>query len=61
MIGLVALNDVLGFIVRGVVKIAFEPYVRNNFLHDNATNSPGLRVPFNVVTALERVGHLISL
>jgi hypothetical protein len=35
----------------------FETNVGNNFLNDYATNSPCFGVPFNMVTALERLSH----
>ena len=42
MIGLVTLNEVLRFFSRSVVHIAFDPYVGDNFLDDDAANPPSL-------------------
>ena len=53
----VAFDEVLRLVSRGVVDIAFEPYVGNNFLQNDATNSPRFRVPFNVVAAFESLGR----
>ena len=57
MIGFITLDEVLRFILRGVVHIAFETNVGDNFSNDHAANSSRLGVPFNVVTALERLRH----
>lgn len=57
VVGLVALDEVLGFVFGGVVGIAFESHVGNNLLYNNTTNSPCFGVPFNVVTAFEGPGH----
>ena len=53
----VTFNEVLRFVSCGVVEIAFEPHVGNNFLQDDATNAPGFRVPGNVVASFECLGH----
>jgi hypothetical protein len=53
----VTFDEVLGFVSRGVVDIAFEPHIGDNFLSDDATNSPRFRVPLNVVATFERLGH----
>ena len=37
MIGLVTLDEVLRFVSRSVVHIAFDPDIRNNFLHNVMT------------------------
>lgn len=57
VVGLVALDEILGLRFRGVMDVAFESHVGNDFLHDDAPNSTGLRIPFNVITALERLHH----
>src|SRR2546429_4516891 len=51
MIGLVTLDEVLRFVSRSVVHIAFDPDIRNNFLHNDPANPPSFRIPFNVVAA----------
>ena len=38
MIGLVTLDEVLRLLSRSVVHIAFDPYIRNHFLNDDAAN-----------------------
>lgn len=58
VIGFVTLDEVLGFVLRRVVDIAFELNIGNNFPHDDATNSTCLRIPFNVITAFESLRHL---
>lgn len=57
MIRCVTLDDVLRFVLRSMVHIAFDAYVGHDFLDDDATNSAGFGVPFNVVTALKCFGH----
>jgi hypothetical protein len=52
----VTLDKVLRLGFRRVVHVALEPYIANNFLENDATNSAGFGVPFDVVTALERLG-----
>jgi len=51
VVGLITLDEILRFVFRGVVDVAFESHIGNNFLQDNAANSTRFRVPFNVVTA----------
>ncbi len=41
MVGLVTLDKVLRFVSRSVVHITLDPYIRNNFLDDDAANPPG--------------------
>jgi hypothetical protein len=45
----------------GVVGIAFEFHLGNDFLHDNAADSARFGVPFDVIATFERPGHLSSL
>jgi hypothetical protein len=33
-------------------------HIGKDFLHDNAANPTYLRIPFDVITASERLGHL---
>ena len=58
VVGFIALDEILRFLSRGVVHVPFEPHVRNNFLHDYAANSARLRVPCNMITALEGLSDL---
>lgn len=60
VIGFVTLDDVLRLIPRSMVQITFEANDRDHFLNDHAANSSRFRVPFNQVTALERLGHPIA-
>lgn len=57
VVRLIDLDEILGVFFRGVVNIALEPKVANNFLRDNAPNSACFRVPFDMVAAFERLGH----
>jgi len=57
MVGLLTLYDVLRFVFRGVMHVAFETHVGNNFLNDYAANPTCFGVPFNMVTELERLSH----
>jgi hypothetical protein len=61
VVGLFTVDDVLRFVFRGMVHIAFEPDGGSNLLDDYATNSAGFRVPFNVVAALKGLGHRTRL
>jgi len=61
MIGLVTLDEVLRFLSRSVVHIAFDPYIRNHFLNDDAANPPSFRIPFNVVAAPKYFGRRFCL
>jgi hypothetical protein len=58
VIGFVALDEILGFFLGGVVSVALEFHVGNEFLHDSAANSTRFRVPFDVIATFERLGHL---
>jgi hypothetical protein len=61
MIGLVALDEILRFLSRSVVHIALDPHIRNNFLDNDAANSPSFRIPFNVVAAPKYFEHRFCL
>jgi hypothetical protein len=61
VVGLLALYKVLRFAFRGVMHVAFEKNVGNNFLDDYAANSPCFGVPFNMVTALQRLSHRATI
>jgi len=57
VVGLVAPNEILRFVLRGVVDIAFESHIGDDLLHDNAANPTCFRIPCNVVAAFELLGH----
>jgi hypothetical protein len=57
VVGLLTLYDVLRFALRRVVHIAFETNIGGNFPNDHTANSSGFGIPFNMVTALERLSH----
>jgi hypothetical protein len=57
MIGLVALDEILRFFLRGVMYVALKPNVGDNFFDDDAANSSRFRVPFDVIATFERLGH----
>jgi len=61
VIGLIALDEILGFFFCGVVGIALERHVGNDFLHDSAAYAACFRIPFDVIAALERLGHLCAI
>lgn len=58
VIGFVALDEILGLFFGGVVRVALERHIGNDFLHDSPANATCFRIPFNVITAFERLGHL---
>ena len=41
VVGLFTLDDVFRFVFRGMMHIAFDPYISHNCLDDYATNSAG--------------------
>jgi hypothetical protein len=57
VVGPLTLYDVLRFALRRVVHIAFETNIGGNFANDHTANSSGFGIPFNMVTALERLSH----
>jgi len=60
VIGLITLDGILGFFFAGAMRVAFEFHIGNDFLHDGATNPACFRIPLDVVTAFERLGHLCA-
>ncbi len=58
VIGFVAFDEILGFFFGGVVRVALEHHIGNDFLHNSAANSTCFRIPFDVITAFERLWHL---
>ncbi len=57
MIGLVALNEVLRFVFRGVMYETLDPNVRSDLLDNHTANSARLGIPFNVVASPEYSWH----
>jgi hypothetical protein len=53
VIGLVAFDFVLGFVLAGVVDVSFVIHVRRMHLDDFPADPPGLRIPAYTVTQLE--------
>jgi hypothetical protein len=58
VIGFIALDEILGLFFGGVVSVALERDIGNDFLHNSAANSTCFRIPFDVITTLERLDHL---
>ena len=58
VIGFIALDEILRFFFGGVVSVPFEFHFGDDFVHDSAANSTCFRVPFDVITTFERLGHL---
>ncbi len=58
VIGLITLDEILGFFFGRVVRVAFEFHFGNNFLQYSAANSTCFRVPLDVIATFERLGHL---
>lgn len=61
MIDLVALNEVLRYILRGMVHVPLKPSVRSDLLENHSPNSAGFRVPRNVITSFEDFRHMAFL
>ena len=60
VVGLIALDEKLGLFFGGVAGVAFEIHIGNDFLHDSALNPTSFRIPFDVIPAFERLGHLFG-
>ena len=58
MVGFIALDEILGLPFGGVVRVALEFHIGDDFLHDSAANPARFRIPFDVIAAFERLGHL---
>ena len=61
VVGFIALDEILRFFFGGMVGVALECHIRNDFLHDSAANPAGFRIPFDVIAASERPRHLPPL
>ena len=61
MIGFIALDQILGLFFRGMVGVALERHVGNNFLHDSTPNSACFRIPCHVVAPFESLRHVSLL
>ena len=60
VIRLVALDLVLRVILAGMVDVALVVHVLGMHPNDSASDSPGLRIPADVIAALERLGHVTT-
>lgn len=58
VVGFIAPDEILRLFFSGMVGVTFKSHIGNDFLHDNAANSTCFRVPFDVITMLERIAHL---
>jgi hypothetical protein len=58
VVGFVALDQILRFFFGGVMSVAFEYHIGHNSLRDSAANWTCFRIPFDVIAAFERLGHL---
>ncbi len=58
VIGFIAFDEILGLLFGGVVGVALEFHVGNDFPYDSAADSAGFRIPGYLITAFERFGHL---
>src|SRR6266481_1583139 len=58
VIGLVAFDFVLGFVLAGVVDVSFVIHVRRMHLDDFPADPPSLRIPAYTVTHLESLCHI---
>ena len=57
MVSLVALDEILGLFLRRMMYVSVDPHIRNNLLKNDAPDSAGLGIPFDVVTAFEGFCH----
>src|SRR6266446_1714919 len=60
VVGLVAFDFVLGFVLARVVDVSFVIHVLRMHLGDSPADPPGLRVPADTVMQLESFCHLSS-
>jgi len=58
VIGFIALDEILGLFFAGMVGVAFQFYVGDQFLYDSAPDPACFRIPSYVIAAFERLGHL---
>jgi hypothetical protein len=61
VVGFIALNEILGFFFGGVVDVAFEFYVGNDFLRNRTSNETRFRIPLDVIAAFKGLGHLCAI
>src|ERR1051326_8520192 len=61
MVGLVALDQILRLLLRGVDLVPLECDFRRDFLLDGPSDSACLRVPRNMIAYLEVMSHRNSL
>ena len=58
VVGFIALDEILGLFFAGVVGVAFQSHVGDQFLYDSAPDPACFRIPSYVIAAFERLGHL---
>jgi len=58
VVRLIALDEILRLFLGGAMYVALKLNVGDNFLDDDAANSPGLRVPCDTIAKFERLRHL---
>ena len=57
VVGFIALDEILGLVFSGVVRVALHFDVGDRFLHDSAADAPCFRIPSYVIAAFESLGH----
>jgi hypothetical protein len=57
VLGLVAFDKVLGLVFRGMMDVAVDRHIGDDFLEDDAADSSGFRILLNMVTALKGFRH----
>src|SRR5215471_5898532 len=57
VIGLVALDRILRFLLAGVMDVTFVVHILRVHLHNSTADAPGLRVPAHVIANLEHLFH----
>lgn len=64
VVGLIALDEILGFFFGGVVGKTVEFHIRHDFLHNRPANLTCFRIPFDVIIAFEHhltfLGHYLT-
>jgi hypothetical protein len=55
VVGLVAPDEILRLVFRGMMDVALEGNVRSDFLENDAPNPAGFRIPRYVIAPLERL------
>ena len=53
MLRLVAFDEVLRLVFRGMVDVAIDRHIGDDFLKDDAADSSGFGIPLNMVSSLK--------